>query len=50
MDAVNKKLSNENFINKAKQEAIEIEKRKQKEFEDKLKGINEVLSSLLIIR
>ena len=45
LDAVNKKLSNENFINKAKQEAIEIEKRKQKEFEDKLKGINEVLSS-----
>ena len=45
LEAVNKKLSNENFINKAKQEAIEIEKRKQKEFEDKLKGINEVLSS-----
>lgn len=45
LDAVNKKLSNKNFINKAKQEAIEIEKRKQKEFEDKLKGINEVLSS-----
>ena len=45
LEAVNKKLSNENFINKAKQEAIETEKRKQKEFEDKLKGINEVLSS-----
>lgn len=46
LEAVNKKLSNENFINKAKKEAIETEKRKQKEFEDKLKSINEVLSSL----
>ena len=45
LEAVNKKLSNENFINKATREAIETEKRKQKEFEDKLKGINEVLSS-----
>ncbi|PCG19604.1 valine--tRNA ligase [Brachyspira sp. G79] len=46
LEAVNKKLSNENFINKAKQEAIDTENRKKKEFEDKLKGIEEVLSSL----
>ena len=46
LKAVNKKLSNENFIKKAKQEAIDTENRKKKEFEDKLKGIEEVLSSL----
>ncbi|ADG72641.1 valine--tRNA ligase [Brachyspira murdochii] len=46
LEAVNKKLSNENFINKAKQEAIDTENRKKKEFEDKLKGIEEVLASL----
>ena len=46
LEAVNKKLSNENFIKKAKQEAIDTENRKKKEFEDKLKGIEEVLSSL----
>ena len=46
LEAVNKKLSNENFMSKAKQEAIDTENRKKKEFEDKLKGIEEVLSSL----
>ncbi|WP_295157836.1 valine--tRNA ligase [uncultured Brachyspira sp.] len=46
LETVNKKLSNENFMKKAKQEAIDTEKRKKKEFEDKLKGIEEVLSSL----
>lgn len=46
LEAVNKKLSNENFMSKAKQEAIDTEKRKKKEFEDKLKGIEEVLASL----
>ena len=46
LEAVNKKLSNENFMKKAKQEAIDTENRKKKEFEDKLKGIEEVLSSL----
>ncbi|PPS20825.1 valine--tRNA ligase [Brachyspira murdochii] len=46
LEAVNKKLSNENFINRAKQEAIDTENRKKKEFEDKLKGIEEVLASL----
>ena len=33
-------------MKKAKQEAIDTENRKKKEFEDKLKGIEEVLSSL----
>lgn len=46
LEAVDRKLSNENFIKKAKQEAIDTENRKKKEFEDKLKGIEEVLSSL----
>ncbi|MEI0581341.1 valine--tRNA ligase [Brachyspira pilosicoli] len=46
LEAVNKKLSNENFMSKAKQEAIDTENRKKKEFEDKLKGIEEVLASL----
>lgn len=46
LETVNKKLSNENFMKKAKQEAIDTENRKKKEFEDKLKGIEEVLSSL----
>lgn len=46
LEAVNRKLSNESFMNKAKQEAIDTEKRKQKEFEDKLNGVMEVLSSL----
>ncbi|ASJ20469.1 valine--tRNA ligase [Brachyspira hampsonii] len=46
LEAVNKKLSNENFMSKAKQEAIDTENRKKKEFEDKLRGIEEVLSSL----
>lgn len=46
LEAVNKKLSNENFMSKARQEAIDTENRKKKEFEDKLKGIEEVLSSL----
>ena len=46
LEAVNRKLSNENFMSKAKQEAIDTENRKKKEFEDKLKGIEEVLSSL----
>lgn len=46
LEAVDKKLSNENFIKKAKQEAIDTENRKKKEFEDKLKGIEEVLASL----
>lgn len=46
LEAVNKKLSNEQFISRAKQEAIDTENRKKKEFEDKLRGIEEVLSSL----
>lgn len=46
LEAVNKKLSNENFMSKAKKEAIDTENRKKKEFEDKLKGIEEVLASL----
>ena len=46
LEAVNKKLSNENFMSKARQEAIDTENRKKKEFEDKLKGIEEVLASL----
>lgn len=46
LETVNKKLSNENFMSKARQEAIDTENRKKKEFEDKLKGIEEVLSSL----
>lgn len=46
LETVNKKLSNENFMSKAKQEAIDTENRKKKEFEDKLKGIEEVLASL----
>ncbi|MEI0603911.1 valine--tRNA ligase [Brachyspira alvinipulli] len=46
LEAVNRKLANENFMSKAKQEAIDTENRKKKEFEDKLKGIEEVLSSL----
>ncbi|MEI0610865.1 valine--tRNA ligase [Brachyspira pilosicoli] len=46
LESVNKKLSNENFMSKAKQEAIDTENRKKKEFEDKLKGIEEVLASL----
>ena len=36
LDVVNKKLSNENFLNNAKQEAIDKEKGKKAEFEEKI--------------
>ena len=36
LEVVNKKLSNENFINNAKQEAIDKEKGKKAEFEEKI--------------
>ncbi len=46
LNAVNKKLQNENFITRANPEAIDTEKRKQKEFTEKLNGVLEILSSL----
>lgn len=41
-----KKLENENFMAKASEEAKDTEYRKKREFEEKLNGINDVLSSL----
>ncbi len=43
---VQKKLSNENFVSKAKQEAIDTERRKEAEFTSVLKNTTEVYNSL----
>ncbi len=44
--SVDKKLSNERFVQNAKQEVIDIEKKKKSDAEDKIKIIEESLSSL----
>lgn len=44
--AVERKLSNENFTAKAKPEAVETERRKQKEFSEKIASIKDTLSAL----
>ena len=46
LSIVRKKLGNENFISKAKQSAIDTEKRKETEFEDKLKHTMDVFNAL----
>ncbi len=46
LNAVDKKLKNENFMSKASKEAIETENRKYREFKEKLNSISDILSSL----
>jgi len=46
LEAVHKKLQNENFITRASSEAVDTEKRKEKEFSEKLSNVLEVISSL----
>lgn len=46
LNLVMNKLSNENFVSKAKPEAVELEKKKESEFRDKLEKSKEVLASL----
>ena len=46
LEIVNKKLQNENFVTRASTEAVDTEKRKQKEFSEKLSSVLEVISSL----
>ncbi len=46
LEASNKKLSNENFISHAKPEAIEKEKSKKLEFEDKISKSREHIALL----
>jgi len=44
--SVEKKLGNERFVQNAKQEVIEIERRKKSDAEAKIKAIEESLQSL----
>jgi valyl-tRNA synthetase len=46
LTSVEKKLSNERFIQNAKPEVVEIEKRKKTDAEAKIKAIRESLGSL----
>lgn len=46
LSVVQNKLSNENFVNKAKPEAVDTEKRKLAEFTDKLNSTKDVFNSL----
>ena len=46
LSIVRKKVGNENFISKAKQSAIDTEKRKETEFEDKLKHTTDVFNAI----
>lgn len=50
LDKTMKKLSNENFINNAKEEAIEKEKSKKKEFEEKIEKSREHIKLLYSLR
>jgi valyl-tRNA synthetase len=49
-DAVEKKLANENFISKAKPEAIEKQKNRQQELTTKLEGLRDALTKMLSIQ
>jgi valyl-tRNA synthetase len=46
LEAVNKKLSNERFVQNAKPEIVENERKKQSDAEQKIKAIEESLASL----
>ena len=46
LEAVNKKLSNERFVQNAKPEIVENERRKQNDAEQKIKVIEESLAAL----
>jgi len=46
LTGINKKLSNEKFVNNAAPDVVEKEKQKQKDWEDKLQKYNELLASL----
>lgn len=49
-DAVEKKLANENFVSKAKPEAIEKQKNRQQELTTKLEGLRDALAKMLSIQ
>jgi valyl-tRNA synthetase len=44
--SVEKKLSNERFVQNAKPEVVELEKRKKEDAEQKIKALEESLASL----
>jgi valyl-tRNA synthetase len=44
--SVEKKLSNERFVQNAKPEVVEIERRKKADAEEKIKGLEESLEAL----
>ncbi len=46
LTGINKKLSNENFVNNAAADVVERERQKQKDWKDKLHKYNELLASL----
>lgn len=46
LEKTRKKLGNENFISRAKAEAVEKERKKENEFNEKIERINDILSSL----
>ena len=47
LHSVQKKLTNERFVQNAKPEVLELEKKKQADAEAKIKAIEEQLASLL---
>jgi valyl-tRNA synthetase len=46
LDSVNKKLENERFVQNAKPEVVENERKKKEDTETKIKAIEESLSKL----
>jgi valyl-tRNA synthetase len=46
LNSLDKKLSNENFLNKASKDVVENEKRKQEDFRSKLEKLKEHYHSL----
>jgi valyl-tRNA synthetase len=47
LDSVNKKLGNERFVQNAKPEVVELERRKKDDAEDKIKALEESLNGLV---
>ncbi len=47
LDSVNKKLGNERFVQHAKPEVVELERRKKDDAEDKIKALEESLNGLV---
>jgi valyl-tRNA synthetase len=47
LDSVNKKLGNERFVQNAKPEIVDVERRKKADAEDKIKVLEESLAGLV---